>query len=588
MKNRESHLRVLCLMLALLFSAVPGIAGVSRAIQDEYKREYENKAMFLKIPIYAERQLISISGQNFRIDQGSGTPRFKVGDQLRVLLVDFGGDEIKVRLQGIATAGLVELGFKFDFSLQETFPNRAVFDRALRSTLTEGLKYTDLEDAKRSFVHEQFDRSVEEIAVSASISKESVLKNIAPQVPAYQEALREIEGLRDRAQDLSGQLSVSQSENRKLEAETKAQQAELARMKTANAALQEKIENYNSQLAKLGDEVRDAKGSAQGYQRELASIQRSLNLRVDSTRDLGMQITELGQAMKKLQKDNDSFVTQLSSLRTNLDAQQAANARLVSDSEELKANNRKLQSTIAELTSKEDSLAKRYLDLKTEKDKLDDYFRSISALRTEVVAESTQGGVHHGKTNVYLRNVLLGSLDWSMPAYLDYNESREGEAIFSADSIDYVRVSPEERRVLKTLGDKYRIRVDLASASGSVSITPSEKEAVRAIGERERASWRWTIQNSGTKDARLLLSARLINKDSNEIPLLQQERPVTSSNMVRQIRGYLQPIPLVAGIVIGFLVFGIVGVFRRPKNRAGRGVQHPPPTVSEPHIKKQL
>ncbi|MBP1625097.1 MAG: major antigen-like [Acidobacteria bacterium] len=587
MKNREFQLRVLCLMLALLLGAVSGIAGVSRTIQDEYKKEYENRAMFLRIPIYTERQLIYISGQNFRIDQGFGMPRFKVGDQLRVLVVDFGGDEIKVRLQGIATAGLVELGFKFDTSLQENFPNRAVFDRALRSTLTEGLKYADLEDAKRSFVRERFDRAVEEIAGSASVSRESVLKNIAPQVPAYQEALREIEGLRNRTQDLTDQLSDSQSENRKLEAETKAQQAELARMKTVSAALQEKIENYNSQLTKLGDEVQDARGSAQGYQRELASIQRSLNLRVDSTRDLGMQITELGQAMRKLQKDNESFVNQINSLRTNLDAQQSANARLVSDNEELKAGNRKLQNTISELTSKEDSLAKRYLDLRTQKDKLDDFARTINALRTEVVGESTQGGVHHGKTNVYLKNVLLGSLDWSMPAYLDHNESREGEAIFSTESIDYVRVSPDERHVLKTLGDKYRIRVDLASASGSISITSREKEAVREIGEREHASWRWTIQNSGTKDARLLLSARLINKDSNEILLLQQDRPVTSSNMVRQIRGYLQPIPLAAGIVIGFLLFGIVGVFRRPKNRVGRA-QHPPAIVSEPHIKKKL
>ena len=130
MKNREFQLRVLCLMLALLLGAVSGIAGVSRTIQDEYKKEYENRAMFLRIPIYTERQLIYISGQNFRIDQGFGMPRFKVGDQLRVLVVDFGGDEIKVRLQGIATAGLVELGFKFDTSLQENFPNRAVFDRA--------------------------------------------------------------------------------------------------------------------------------------------------------------------------------------------------------------------------------------------------------------------------------------------------------------------------------------------------------------------------------------------------------------------------------------------------------------------------
>lgn len=591
MKIWELRNRILCLTLILITGAIFGFAGVSREIQGQYKKQYENKAMFLKIPVYSEKQMIYITGQSFRVDSGAGAPRYKVGDQLRVLALDFGGDEIKVRLAGIATAGFVDLGFKFDGNLQESFPNKDVFDRALRATLTEGLRYTDIDDAKTSFIQEQFDRAVREIATSASINKETVLKTIAPQIPDYKDAQRDIESLRNRLQDTSAQLSLSQSENRKLESDSRAQQAELSRLKTANGALQDKLESYNSQLSKLGDEVRDAKGSAQGYQKELANLQRSLNLRVDSSRDLTAQITDIGQALKKLQKDNESISGQMNSLRTNLDAQKAANARLVGDNEELKTGNRNLQNKIADLTSKGDSLIKRYYDLGNEKEKLEDYAQTFNALHTRVVEEKREDGVHEGKANVYLKNVLLGVLGWSIPAYVNRGESGSAEASFSAESIDYVRVTPEERHILKSsLGEKLKIRLDLAPDSESMEIKPDRDQQTRDVGERDRSTWKWSITNRTAQDARLILSARLINKNSNEVSFFQQEQPITSSNLVRRVRGYLQPIPVGAGIIVGFLLFGIVGIFRRPKNRNDHRSAPPekPSATITPTEKKQL
>jgi predicted nuclease with TOPRIM domain len=589
--NREFRFRILCLTLLLLSGALSGFAGVSRSIQEQYKRDYENKAMFLKIPIYSEKQTIYINDQGFRVDQGIGAPRYKVGDQVRVLLVDFAGDEIKLRMSGISVAGMVEIYFRFDADLQESFPNKGVFNKALQATLTEGLKYTDIDEAKRSFVEEQFERSVQEISTSASIGRESVLKNIAPLVPAYQDARHENENLKNRVQDISTQLSQSQSENRKLESESKTQQAELSRLKSANAALQEKIDNSTSQISRLGDELRDVKGNAQGYQRELASIQRSLNIKVDSARDLAAQISDLGQAMKKMQKDSDALAGQIVTLRTNLDAQLAANARLVGDNEELKANNQQMKSTIATLTSNKDSLATQYLKLTREKEKLDNFSKSIAALRSRIEEEKTEDGFHYGRANVYVKNVLLGSLSWSIPISLNHNESKSCEVAFSAESIDSIRISPEERFLLRSLGDRLKIRVDLASDSATMSVTPGEGQPSREIGERDRSSWRWSIKNQGTQDTQFLITARLINKDSNEIPMFQQENTVTASNAVRQVRSYLQPIPLIAGVVLGFLLFGIVGIFRRPAK--GKMAQKRPPSAGTsdppPHItQKQL
>jgi predicted nuclease with TOPRIM domain len=548
-----------------LTGALAGFAGVSRPIQEQYQRDYENKAVFLKIPIYSERQIINIAGQTFRAVQGSGLPRYKVGDQLRVLLVDFSGDAIKFRLGGIATPGSVEIAFQFDADLEEEFPNRDVFDRALKSTFTEGLRYTDIEDAKQSFVLEQFQRSVREIADSASISREAVLKNIAPQVPAYQDAQREIDNLKNRLNGVSAELAQSQSENRKRDAELRTMEAEMARLKSSHAALQEKMDSSASQVAKLGEELRDARGTAQGYQKELANIQRSLNLKVDASRDLAMQIADLGQAMRKLQRDNESLLARVASLQTDLSAQQAANSRLMRENEDLKTSSRQMQGTIATLTSKEDSLARQYLNLKSAKEKLDDYSQLVRAVRTRIAEERTEGGVYYGKAGIYLKDVLLGFLEWNLPSYLSRNAGKSGDATFSAESIDYVRLNPEERLILRKLGERVKMRVELATDSGTITVAPEQGEPVHEIAERDRSSWRWGIRNQGTQDARLLLTVRLISKNSDEILVLQQERTVISSNAVRQLRGYLQPVPLAVGVLLGFVLFGIAGIFRRSK-----------------------
>jgi hypothetical protein len=313
-------------------------------------------------------------------------------------------------------------------------------------------------------------------------------------------------------------------------------------------------------------------------------------MKVDSTRDLATQIMDLGQTLKKMQKENDGLTNQIVSLRNNIESQQAANARLTGDNEMMKSENRKLQNTIGTLTSNKDSLANQYLQLKDEKEKLNDFSKSIAAIRTRVEEDKTEGGYHSGKANIYVQNVLLGSLTWRIPLYLNHNQSKSGEAVFSAESIDYVRINPEERLLLRSLGEKLKVHIDLASDSTTMVAAPEPAELMHQVGERDKSTWKWNIKNKGTKDGRLFISVRLINKDSHEIPVFQRESNIAASNAVRQVRNYLQPIPLVAGIILGFLLFGIVGIFRRPSK--AKSASRPPQssgTSEPPHItQKQL
>jgi len=562
----------------ILAIAVPGFAGVSRSIQEQYKKDYENKALYLKIPIYSEKQLINISGRNFHVEPGSGSPRYKVGDKLRVLQIDFASDEIKLKMGGIAAPGNVEIIYKFDGNLQESFPNKDVFDRALQATLTEGIKLTELDEAKRAFIEGRFDRSVREIAESASMSRDSVLKNIASLTPAYQDAQRDIENYKNKVQELSGQLSQSQAESRKLGSETKAQQAELDRLKSANAELQRKADNSASQVSKLSDDLRKEKMTSQDYQREISDLKSTVNQRTGTSRDLQKQIDSQGQ--------------QIATLKNNLDKQKEANAGLARDNaglakdiEDLKAKNQEKQNTIDAISSKGDSLTKKFVNLQKEKEaletKLYDLLQSVSLLSTNITEETIEGGIYSGKANVYLGKTLLGFLAWSIPNRLNNGESKSAEATFSAESINMVQMKGEEKRIRNSLGDHLKIRLDLASNSTTMLVAPEKGKPLRGIKERDHETWRWDVSNQAMQDSQLLLTARLFNRYSNEIPLFHQEHFVMASNAVRQVRSSLQPLSMAIGAVIGFLLFGIVGIFRRHKSPGSR--RSSSTELSKPH-----
>ncbi len=554
---------VVFLLLAAMMARVAW-AGVSRVIQEKYRRDYGSKALFLRLPVFGEKKYIFISGQDFR--GGADTPgiaRFKVGDQVRVMNIDFGGEEIKFRISAISGAGAAEIVYRFDAELQEEFPNSEVFNRAIQATFTEGLKYSDIEDAKRDYVEDSFERYVRETATLTTSSRESVLKSTASRLPVYQDALRDIENLKRRNQDLSDQLTESRAEARRLENDLKVQQSEVARLRSATSVLQEKIDTSSQELRRLGEEVRSARGITQGYQRELSNLQQSLNIKVDTGRDLGSQIGDLAQAMRKIQRENSSLSSQNSALTKNVADLEAATTRLTKQVEDLEASNRQKSETIATLTSKEDSLARQYLELKQAKENLEDVTRSIGSLSTRTEEEKSEGEFHVGTINVHLSDVLLGSIEYRLPERLSHNQESGAEVAFVTESIDSVRLSPEERQILRSLGDKLKLEVRLSSSSPTLSVRPDGTDAPQEAGERERVAWRWRVVNSGTSDARLTLSVQFVNRNSDRIPVVYSELPISSANIVRQVRESLQLIPLAIGTLIGFVLFAVAGVFRR-------------------------
>src|SRR4029453_6213376 len=106
---------------------------------------------------------------------------------------------------------------------------------------------------------------------------------------------------------------------------------------------------------------------------------------------------------------------QNSTLRTNLEKEEAANHHRVNQNEQVKASNRQKRETVETLSSKEDSLARQSLKLKQVKENLENVNLSIGSLTTQTVDDKSQAGIRSRKANVYLRSILLGTLEWKLP-----------------------------------------------------------------------------------------------------------------------------------------------------------------------------
>jgi hypothetical protein len=273
---------------------------------------------------------------------------------------------------------------------------------------------------------------------------------------------------------------------------------------------------------------------------------------------------QLTQTLSSLLGEKEPLTGKGASLEKALAARAAAAARLKDEITELRRDNADLEKTLRTLTSKEDSLARQYLELKNEKEKLDDFAAGVRALRTRLVEEKDSDGFRTGKAEVLVNDLVIGSLEWRIPAAVARGRGAEAEAAFTAESIDYVRATPEEKRVLRSLVDPLRVRIGLEPGAAALRAEAGPGEAVREVRERERSLWTWTLHNQGTRDARLRFSVRLVNRGGGEIELFDREPVLEASDALRRVRDALRPVPLAVGAVLGFLLFGIVGIFRRP------------------------
>src|SRR5688572_3922350 len=99
----------MALLLLLLF-----FAGIARPVQQEYRQRYENQTVFLSVPIYGSRQRLALKeGGGIQLLPETEPLRFKVGEQVRILEMSFGDQEIRFKVATVDQTRQAELVFRF-------------------------------------------------------------------------------------------------------------------------------------------------------------------------------------------------------------------------------------------------------------------------------------------------------------------------------------------------------------------------------------------------------------------------------------------------------------------------------------------
>src|SRR5690606_21707777 len=251
------------ILFLLMLLGMPVFGNVSREIEEQYRQTYLNKALFLKIPIHGSRQVIHIREEGMIMDRSNigERLRFKVGEQVRITEVKFGGATIEFEVASIDLTQRSRIVFQFLTPLTYTFHQKAHFDDALDNTFTEGISYQDIDAAKESFIKKQFDHLIEQFALTTETSPEFVIQAISEMNPQYQEARREIESARERATQAEQRIEEERQLRQKL-------QSELEQYRSQVGETQGRIEALNSQLRSLQAEKSNA-------EKEVSRLQQS-------------------------------------------------------------------------------------------------------------------------------------------------------------------------------------------------------------------------------------------------------------------------------------------------------------------------
>ena len=288
--HRKAGLLVMFLMMSWWLHA-----GVGREIQNSYILNYENKAMFLKVPIRGTRQVIHVRVNGNRLDPASVTDplRFKVGDQVRITEVKFRGDAVRFKISSPDLIRESEVEFLFRLDLQDHFPQRGAFNVTLKATLTEGLSYTDIESAKQEFIESEFDHWVQELARSNNASDDFVVTVLRDKIPAYQ-ALR-------LENDETKTLLKKAEENLQQEKRARSQvQSEVTR-------LEGRLDQNRSELSRLENERNtlraDTKRLSEDYEGQVQRLIETLNVKTSSATSLGAQVDVLNESIGTLRDE---------------------------------------------------------------------------------------------------------------------------------------------------------------------------------------------------------------------------------------------------------------------------------------------
>jgi len=541
-------------LLAIFFSMNLWLsAGVRREIENWYVQNYENKALFLKIPVRGQRQIVYVGDTQPILDPGSASSPllFKVGDQVRITDVSFRNDSVRFKIASLEASGVGEIAFEFPRQLEQDFSQRGNFDVTLEATLTEGLSYTDIDSAKEEFIKNQFDQFVQQLARSNNTSNEFVMTTLGEKIPAYRlttSKLQEVEQI----------LLEETAARQQIQSDVAHLRVELAQTKTQLSTLQSEQDGLLKEIASAERQNAAFRKSAQDHEQQIASLVKNLNLKSSSATSLSAQVKVLNDSIDTLQQEQMSRARALLDTRAQLAQHQESNQKLSQELQKTQKERDRVWDDLRLLTSNRKSLEARYLEVKRENEKFEDTSLLANSLSFKRRIENREEGVFQ-LADLYLLDQLIATLEIQVPPHAGTVHPVRLEV----KSPDIVKFAEEEREVYEILGETLKFRTSWQTRSDNLKIVLLDKEPLQTVGPREKIEWPWMFQGDISQPEQVSLITHLVSPDGVEIFLGSQDFMVSPGQMLVRLRHSFSLISLLAGVVLALAALGIVFTFRK-------------------------
>lgn len=553
-----------CLSLASLFETALGLS-VSKEVENEYRQKFENRAMFLKIPIRGDSQVIHIRGRVAVADQTNrGAPlSFKVGDQVRITRLDFKDRQVEFQLSSIDLSQRADLIFDFGESLSYTFHQRSSFDDAVRDSLTEGITYREIESAKENFVKSEFSRIVNQFAETTGTEAEFVVEAFLEATPEYSRIQDQLRQLKGQVGELETSLTDERSVRRKLEIDVRETKTNLGETTRLNESLSREKKELSAERDRLAREVADLRKSNQQFQLQISSVAAKLNTQVDSNSQLGKQIEALSLNIDSLNRERTRLTARVGELDEELTQTQKERDRVSGDLNAAKRRISELQGDLNSLTSNRESLEATYLRTKEAKENLELASRiagAISLKRARPLHDDRPREV----SEVYLLTQHIADLEVTSPE----SSGDFATLVFSTRSPDTVQFSEEERELYESLGDRLKIEPQWTSFSGHLHPVLESGENIQSVAPREKGEWRWRFEGSLAEADMVSLDVRLYDQNESPVRVAEFQFGVQPDGLLSGIGSSLSPLSLVLGVIAGGIAVGVIGALRSRPPRA--------------------
>ncbi|MDA2926519.1 hypothetical protein MYX78_04685 [Acidobacteria bacterium AH-259-G07] len=535
-------------------------AGVRREVKDWYVQKYENKAMFLKVPIRGEQQMVYVRNTGPVLDRRTGNLSllFKVGDQVRITKVDFKGGSVRFQIASVDLRRESEIIFQFPQQLREGFPQRASFDAALEATLTEGLSYTDIDSAKEKFIKTEFEQLVQHLARSSNTSIDFVFRTLAEKMPDYRLLKDEANEAKSGLQKVEQALREEMKTREQVQAQLGRLKRDLNRAETGLAGLRAERDELSEEVKSLRQQIDQLRSSSGDYEHQIKNLVENLNLKEASTESLGKQVQVLNNSINSLRQDRINFSRKLDDANKQLEDLKKRNEKLSEDLKQTQGEKERLWEDFRTLTSNRKGLEAGYIETKREKEALENTALLSSSLRLERKLEKREQGAFQ-MAFLYLLTKRVGTFEIEVPEY----PGKTYRVRFFVDSPDTVKFSAEERKLYEVLGEKFKIETTWQSSSDNLKMVLLNTEAIQDVGSRESVEWLWLFQGEISQPERVSLIAYLVNSDRRKIFLGSQDFTLKPGELLVRLRHSISPVSLLAGAVLAIAVFGLVFGFGR-------------------------